>query len=168
MATIARRMASRIWRSRSLRSAASCRPGCACRWWATSTLDRPSSATAERYLRRALRASRTWSDAEHRMVGGDAAKLLIGRVRPDAGEEGAHLPPPAPEVGPKERRLLVVGDLGRPEGLAPSAEEEPPLAARPEVSHPVRVAPRGHQVATPVDGQEVDRGAPWLARAPPA
>src|SRR5262245_980223 len=166
MATSARRIASTIWSLRSCRLAGWPCPPCSWRWRATSTFDSPSSGTAERYRAVTRDGSGARSDAEDRVVGGDAAELLVGRVRPHATEEDADLHPPALEVGAKERGLLVVGDLGRRELLAPSADEKPPRAARAQVSHPLRVPPGRHEVPTPLDGQEVDGGPARLARLP--
>ena len=80
-------------------------------------------------------------DPEHRVFGGDAPQLVVGRVGRDAVEESPDLELPAPEIGPQHRDLVVVAELVGAEGLDPSAHHELAFAGDPEVAHPLASHP---------------------------
>src|SRR5215471_14405300 len=102
-------------------------------------------------------------DLEHGMVGGDASQLLIGRFRPDPGEEHADLEPPLAEVGPENGRPHVFRDLGSPELLGSAADKEPSLPGCPQVPYPLRVAAGSDQIPLTVEDQQVDGRHPPLS-----
>jgi hypothetical protein len=106
-------------------------------------------------------------DLEDRVLGRDAAHLLVRRVWTDALEEWAHLPLPSPQVGAQDRWFVLVRHLGRRERLAATSHQKSARSARPEVSRPLRVAAWGDEVQPAVKGEHVDGRAPELtARAP--
>src|SRR5690242_9622865 len=92
------------------------------------------------------------------MVGCNAAQLLVGGVRADAPEEGANLELPLFQVGAKQRRLFVVGELDGTKWLSAPADAQPPLAAGAKVLDPLRMTAGRNQVLRAIVAQEVDRG----------
>src|SRR4249920_3524303 len=100
------------------------------------------------------------------MVGADAAQLLLGGVGADTSEEHAHLGLPPLEVGAQDRRLLLVGELRRPERLRASPYTQLSVSRCAQVTNPVRHAPGSDEVTISFVGEEVDgRGPPLAARA---
>src|SRR5690606_26997 len=107
-------------------------------------------------------------DAEDGEAGGGVEQLGVGGVLGDPVDEPADLPAPFGQVRAEDRWLVGVGDLGGGERLDPPAPPQLAATGGPHVAHPLRVAPRGDQVARAVDGQRVDgHGAPLATRASP-
>src|SRR4051794_17907164 len=101
------------------------------------------------------------------MVRSDRADLVVSRVRADATEEHAYLCLPPPQVRPQDVDLVGVGDLGCSERLDAAPEPQPPASGNPKVADPLRHTARRDEVATAVQGQEVDRCRAPLAAGPP-
>src|SRR5579872_743260 len=100
-------------------------------------------------------------DSEDRVFGGDAAQLLVRRVRAHASKERAYLDLPFSEVGPQDRQLLVVADLRRGEAPGPPAEPELTLVRDTQISHPLRCTTRRHEVLGVLEHEKIH-----LCRAP--
>src|SRR5258707_93967 len=102
------------------------------------------------------------------MVGRDEGDFSLRGTRANATEELLHLPRPLLQVGAQDRRFLVVGHLLYAYILGLPADGEPCGAADADITHPLRLAARGDQVALTLEGERVDRGAvPLAALAPP-
>src|ERR1700704_918935 len=97
------------------------------------------------------------------MIGCDPAQFLIRRLRAHAAKERAHLELPFLQVGTKQRRLLVVGELHRMERLSTPADTQPSFTAGAEVLDPLRMTARRNQILRAVVAQQVDRRLTPLA-----
>ena len=106
-------------------------------------------------------------DPEDGVLGGDAAQIVVGGVCRHAVEEPAHLELPAAEIGAQDVDLVVITELLGMELLHVPADDELAFTGRPEVAHPFCLAPRRHQVAPVVEGEDVHGVAAPLARLPP-
>src|SRR5829696_9362670 len=95
------------------------------------------------------------ADPEHRMVRCDPQQLGIRRVRSDPSEELPDLPAPLLQIGPQQGDLLRVWKLDGRKLLGASTDEQPPGPRRAQVAHPLRVPPRRHQVALPLERHQV-------------
>src|ERR1700733_11319924 len=98
------------------------------------------------------------------MVGRDRQQLRVSRVRVDAVEECLDLPRPPLQVGPKDRRLLLVAHLEDLDLLRPASEAQPPSTTGANVAPPLRVPARGDEIVLAIDRQQVDRRLAPLAR----
>ena len=81
------------------------------------------------------------------MEGRDPVEVLVGRVRPHALDERAHLPRPLLQIGAEDRELLFVGYLRGGELLGPAALAQAPLPAHANVPHPLGLATRRDEIA---------------------
>src|SRR3954451_9736262 len=99
------------------------------------------------------------------MVGSDAPEFALIGVRSDSAEERADLPFPTLEVGPQDRNLLaVIGNFDRGEPLCAPTQEQAALALGTQVPDPLSVPAWRLEIAVALESQNIDRGAPRLAR----
>src|SRR3954452_16942031 len=99
------------------------------------------------------------------MVGRDAPEFALIGVRSDSAEERADLPFPTLEVSPQDRNLLaVIGNFDRGEPLCAPTQEQAALPLGTQVPDPLSVPAWRHEIAAALESQNIDRGAPRLAR----
>lgn len=75
----------------------------------------------------------------------DPKHRVIGRIR-QCPKVGPNLAAPAREIRFDDARLLVVGDLGRPEGLDPATPAKFASAGGAQIAHPLRIPARGDEI----------------------
>ncbi len=115
----------------------------------------------------ALLPRRRRGDPEDGVLGRDAPQLVVGRVGRDAVEESVRLRTSSGGDRPASTATLSSSPISSALNFSTRlTDDELAFARDAEVAHPLGLAPRGHQVAPVVEGEDVHGIAAPLAGLP--